>query len=142
MRPCVHHAHLVGHRERLLLIVRDKHRCRTAGLQNLTNLGAKPRAQVDIETRKRLIHQQQRRPRGQCTSECDALLLAAGEFVRIAAACAAKADQVDHAAHARRALGRPEMTQPECNVVFDSQMREQRVVLEYQADRRAFRSRQ
>ena len=65
--------------------------------------------------------------------ERDALLLAAGELVRVLVERAGEADERGELAHARVALGRV-AAQPEADVAGDVEVREQRVVLEHHAD--------
>jgi hypothetical protein len=63
-----------------------------------------------------------------------ALLLAAGEFVRISLGEVFHTEQRQRFAHARSALAACQHLQPEADVVGDGQMREQRVALEHVAD--------
>ena len=81
----MHDADTIGDREGLLLIVRHQNCRRATRLQDLPDFVAQALAQFDIKAGKRLVHQQQRRPRGKRPGKRDALLLAAGQFMREAA---------------------------------------------------------
>jgi len=89
----MHYADTVGDGEGFVLIVRDEERCGAGLLQDRAHLEGKPFAQLDVEIRKRLVEQQQMRARRQRAGERDALLLAAGKFVRIFVVQTRQADQ-------------------------------------------------
>jgi hypothetical protein len=74
-------------------------------LQDGAHLLAEPLAQVDVQAGEGLVQQQQPRPRRQRARQRDALLLPARELVRRAPRRVAQAHQVEHALHARAALG-------------------------------------
>ena len=85
MRAVAHDADLVGDRERVVLVVRDQDRGDVLLLEDLAHFQAQPLAQVDVEVGEGLVEQQQLRPRRERARERDALLLAAGKLVRVAA---------------------------------------------------------
>ena len=130
----MHHADAVGDREGLLLVMRHEDRGRAAGLQDLPHLGAKTRAELDVEARERFVHQQEGGARREGARERDALLLAAGQLMRIACALRVPVRRVEHLGDARAALGRAEMAQSEGDVVVHPQVREERVILKHQPD--------
>ena len=130
----VHDADAVGNRERFLLVVRDQHRGGAAGLEDAPHLGAEPLAHLYIEIRERLVHQQQPRGGRQRAGQRYALLLAAGKLMRIAGGVCRQADQIEHFSGALSARVGRGLAQPEGHVIDHAQMREQRIVLEYEAD--------
>ena len=79
----VHHADLVGHGEGLVLVVRHQHRGGAARLDDVAHLERQALAQVDVEVGERLVEQQQLGARRERARERHALLLAAGELVRV-----------------------------------------------------------
>ena len=80
----VHHNNAIGHFERFLLVVRDKH----AGDVNFIVQAAQPAAQfladLGIERTKWFIKQQHTRLHGERAGKRDALALAAGELRGVA----------------------------------------------------------
>ena len=79
-----HHGDAVAHRHRLDLVVRDVDRGDAeVGLQ-LRDLGARLDAQLRVEVRERLVHQERRRLAHDRAAHRDALALAAGERARLA----------------------------------------------------------
>ncbi|MNN75763.1 hypothetical protein D3C81_1920860 [compost metagenome] len=94
-------------------------------------------AQLHVEVGEWLVEQQQLRLRCQRTGQGDPLLLAAGQFMRVAPAQAAQFDQLEHLFDdlgLARVLG-----DAEGNVLCHGQVREQRVILEHHADAAFFR---
>ena len=80
----VHDDDAVGHRHRLLLVVRDVDHGEAEPLLQLADLLAHLAAQPGIEVAERLVEQQHRRLQHQGAGHRDALLLAAREFRRLA----------------------------------------------------------
>ena len=76
------HRHLVGHRQRLGLVVGDQHRGRAGGPQRVGDREAGLLAQGGVQGGERLVEQHQRGLGRQGAGERHALLLAAGELVR------------------------------------------------------------
>ena len=135
MRPCAHDADLVGDRERFVLVVRDEDRGRVLLLEDVAHFEAQALAQVDVEVGERLVEQQQLGPRRERARERDALLLAAGELVRIAVATLVAARRCRAALRrARHARAAASARRPKPTLSRDREMRKQRVVLEHHAD--------
>ena len=128
----VHHRDRVGHRHRLLLIVRDVDEREPEIVLDRLQLELHLLAQLQVECAERLVEQQHLRPVHERAGERDALLLAAGELARPAPAEAFEPDQpqhlVDPALHVR--LVDALAPQPEGDVVEDREVREERVALE------------
>jgi hypothetical protein len=74
-------------------------------LEDVAHLDGELLAQGHIEIGEGLVEQQQARLRRQGARQGDALLLAAGELVRVATRLAAQADQAQHVADALLARG-------------------------------------
>ena len=90
----------VGERQRLVLVVRDVDRGRAERVVDAADLGPHLEAQLGVEVRQRLVHQDERRLDDDGARDGDALLLAAGELARqLARSCPAAARG--------RALARP-----------------------------------
>ena len=97
----VHHGDPVGHRERLLLVVRDVDERRAElGLDPL-QLELHLLAQLDVERAQRLVEQERGRPVDQSARERHALLLASGE---LPGAPAVEALELDDSKHLLNAL--------------------------------------
>ena len=139
MRRVAHDADLVGDRERVVLVVRHQDRGHVLPLEDLAHFQAQALAQVDVEVGERLVEQQQLRPRRERARERDALLLAAGQLVRVAGGGAFHADDVEQLADAPRAPGGVQLPQAETDVLADGEVGKQRVVLEHHADTAALR---
>jgi hypothetical protein len=92
-------------------------------------------AQVLVEGAERLVEQQHLRVRGQAAGQRDALLLAAGELARLALRELAHVHEREHLGDARPdALARPpQRFEAVCDVLGHRHVREQRVILEYDA---------
>jgi hypothetical protein len=85
------------------------------GLEDLAHFQRQALAQVDVEVGEGFVEQDQLRTRRQGAGERDALLLATGEFVRIAVALATQADRGEQVTHpaaplAGRQAARPKPT--------------------------------
>ena len=99
-------------------------------------VGADLRAERLVEGGERLVEEYDGRPRRQGTGQRHPLLLAAGQLVRVAAGQVAQPDQLEHLgdpAAPRRGAG-ASRSSPKRDVAGRRQVREQRVVLEDQAD--------
>ena len=135
----VHDADFVGERERLVLVVGDQDRRRARVFQDRAHFDRKALAHVDVEIRERLVEQQQPGARRQRPCQRDALLLAAGELVRIDVGQVDQADQLEHRwPCATRAADAPDSGQAERDVAGDGEVREQCIVLEHHADAAQF----
>ncbi|MNC34859.1 hypothetical protein D3C75_833160 [compost metagenome] len=133
----VEHADLVADGEGFLLVVGDQDGAGAARFEYLADLLAEAAAQFDVEVGERLIEQQQARFGGQCAGQGDALLLAAGQLVRVALAQRPQLDQLEHLFGDALALGM--LADAEGDVLGHGQVRKQRVVLEHHADAAFFR---
>ena len=74
-------------------------------LEDVAHFEREPLAQVDVEVGERLVEQQQFGARRQRAGQRDALLLAAGEFVRILVALAGRPTVASNSADAQCGLG-------------------------------------
>ncbi len=137
LHPAVlHHHQAVGHRHRLVLVVRDHHRGQPARLLQQPDVAPHLAAQGGIQVGQRLVQQQQARVDRQRAGEGDALLLAAGKLPRQPVGQRLQPGQPQHLRHPgvqRRPLHAPHL-QPEGDVAGDAQVREQRVGLEHQPE--------
>src|SRR3954453_6510720 len=132
----VHHRDAVTHRHRLDLVVGDVDRGRADLLLQLLDLAARLHAQLGVEVRERLVHQEHLRVAHERAAERHPLLLAARELARLAVQQRLELDRRRRAAHPRvdlvlRRLAPPER---EREVVVDRHLRVQRVVLEDHRD--------
>jgi hypothetical protein len=103
---------------------------------NLLELDLHRRAQIPIERRERLIQQQYLGPDDKRAGERHALLLPAGQLARLAILQASKLDEGKRLAHPTRdlCLGDAAHFQPIADVRRHGHVREQRVILEHDAD--------
>jgi len=113
--------------------VGDQQRGDAQALEHRAQVVAQAPAQVGVEAGEGFVEQQQVGARCQRAGQRDALLLAAGEFVRIAIGQAVEADQRQRLKHARRARAAVQAVQAESDVVGDRKVGEQRQVLEHEA---------
>ena len=130
----VHHANHVTDRKGLQLVVRDKQRRRSGGLQDVAHLVRQALAQIDIEVGKRLVQQHELRARGQRPRQRHALLLPARELVRKPSTAAFQPHQLQGLGHARSLLGPGQLVDAESHVALHAQVRKQGVVLEHHAN--------
>ena len=108
--------------------MRDEHRRQAQGVEQLPKLRSHACPRVRVESRKRLVEQQQRRIPCQRPGECHALALSAGELPDASAG-----ERLDPEPLEQR-LGVRTIARPEADVPEDVEMREQRVLLEEVAD--------
>jgi hypothetical protein len=135
-RAVIHQTDAIGQRERFLLIVSHEND-RRAGLPvDPLDLDLHGLAELAVERRERFIHQDQRRLIDKASSQRDALLLAARQFVRKALAELFKPDHVERTGNLRcgHPVRLPAHLQRKCDVLLHRQMREERVVLKHDAD--------
>ena len=78
----IHQTDDIGDREGFMLVVGDQDGGGVGGLENFAQFQAQALAQFGVEVGKRLVEQHQLRSRRQRTRQGDALLLAAGKFMR------------------------------------------------------------
>ena len=131
------HANLVADGKGFFLVMGHQNGTGAAALENVANLMAQASAQLYVEVGKWLVEQQQLRLRCQCTGQGDPLLLAAGQFMRVAPAQTAQLDQLEHLFDDLGLAG--VLGDAEGNVLRHGQVREQRVILEHHADAAFFR---
>ena len=135
----VHEADFVGDGEGLVLVVGDHDRGRPLALEDFPDFDREPLAQADVEVGEGLVEQDQRRSRGQCAGQGDALLLAAGQLVRVLVAMPGQADGGEQLADAQVVVLGLAAVEAEADVLFDGEMGKQRIVLENHADPAFFR---
>ncbi len=101
----VHHADPVGHRHRLFLIVGDDDEGHAEAALQLHQFELGALAQLLVERRQRLVEQQHLRAPRQRARQRHALLLAAGELIRLALLEPLELDQRHHLGDAGVDLG-------------------------------------
>ncbi len=129
-----HDADLVGHGEGFMLIMGHQHGRDVLALEDLAHFQRQALAQIDVEIREGFVEQDQLRTRSQRARQCDTLLLAAREFMRIMVALSTQADGGQQFTHPDPALTAVKASQAESDVGRNRQVREQRVVLKNHAD--------
>jgi len=131
--PVAQQDHLVGHAHRLGLVVRHVHHRHPELLLQRADLAAHFVAQLRVEVRQRLVHQADRLLGDDRATECHALLLSAGELVRLALEQMAQSEQFGDALQSLllRRRGCLADLEPEQDVLGDRKMREQRIRLEH-----------
>ena len=136
--PGAHHADEVGHRKRLLLIVRDEDEGDAELALERQKLDLHGRPQLLVEGGKRLIEKQDGRPIDDGPCKRHALLLSARHFVNAAPLEAAQPHHIEGLVDAPgdllRRYPRPHLPETIGNVLLDVEMRKQRVVLEDHVD--------
>ena len=137
----VEHGDPVGHRERLVLVVRDVDHRHAEPAMQAPYLELHLLAQLLVERAERLVHQHELRLEHQRARHGDALLLAAGQLRGAASAETGELHHVERALDAPADLGGgdPPDRERKCDVLGDTHVREQRVVLEHHADRAPMR---
>ena len=80
----VHYAYPIGQRKGFLLIVGNQQGGDVFLAENVAQLAGQGTAQVQVQTGKGFIQQEQGGAGCQCPCQCDPLLLAAGQFMGIA----------------------------------------------------------
>ena len=106
-RAVLHHADPVGHRQRLLLVVRDEQRGDAESLLHRPDLLAQLQPDLRVERGQRLVEQQHLRLDRQRAGQRDALLLAAGELMRVAPGVLGEADHVEQLSRRAACARRP-----------------------------------
>src|SRR5918992_2888158 len=128
----VHDRHAVGHRERLLLVVRHVD-------EREPDLAVEPLeehlhllAQLQVERAERLVEEQDARSFGERPGERDPLLLTAGQLPRLARADLLEVDELEQlpGPSVAGALPDPGLLEPVRHVVEHAQVWEERVRLE------------
>ena len=131
-RPQIHDDDRVGGCHRLALIVRDIDRRVLVGVVQAPDLEAHLLAQIGVEIRERFVEQQRLRFDDERPRQRRALLLAAGQFMRIARREIAEPRHVEDRRDPALALGPVEAAQlePVGDILGDRHMRPQRITLE------------
>ncbi len=129
-----HDADLIRHGEGFMLVMGNQYRGDVLVLEDFTYFERQALAQVDVQIRERFVKQDQLWARSQCARQCDTLLLAAREFMRIMATLAIQADSGQQFGHPAPTLATIETGQAEADVGRNRQVREKRVVLKNHAD--------
>ena len=131
-----HDRDAAAHRHRLDLVVGDVDGRRLEALVEPGELGAGLDAQLGVEVRERLVHEEHGRLADDRPAERDALALAARQFLRLAVEVPADVEDVgrflDPSLDVR--LGHLAQLQPEGEVVADGHVRIERVALEDHRD--------
>ena len=135
----VHHRDPVGHDQRLLLVMGDEERGQAEPALQPPDLELQPLPQLAVERAEGLVEQQQPRAEDHGAGERHPLLLPARELPRQPPASGPSSTSASASATRRGdlRLRPPPHLQREGDVLRDRQMREQRVILEDHARRRA-----
>ena len=133
----VHDGDPVGHRKRLLLVVRDVDEGRSELRLDALQFELHLLAELDVERTERLVQEQRGRPIHERTCKRDALLLPAGELARVPALETFERYHSEHLVHALCMLAARHAfhLEPECDVVVDRHMRKKGVLLKDHVDR-------
>ncbi len=134
--PLAHDRDAVAHRERLDLVVRDVDRRHAEVVLQLGDLGARLDAQLRVEVRERLVHEEGLRVAHDRAAHGDALTLAAGERTRLAVEQRLEVEDARRVLDARVDLGLRHLldAQAEGDVLVDVEVRIERVALEHHGD--------
>jgi len=127
-------ADLVGYGERFGLVMGDQHRGGALLLQDVAYLLPEPLAHLHVQIRERFVQQQQLGARRQRPGQRDALLLTAGQLMRVALARGGQSDHLEQFADPIRTLRGRQCAQAEGDVAGDRKVGKQGVVLEHHAD--------
>jgi len=126
------HAHHIGHGEGLVLVVRHHHGGGLRGLEDIAHFASQPFAQRHVQVGEGLVEQQHLGLGRQGTSQGHALLLPAGELMRMAVGHVGQAHDVQHLVYS--ALRVSVTMQTEAYVARHREVGKQGVVLEHHAD--------
>ncbi len=134
--PAVHHRDRVGHRHRLLLVVRDVDERDPDLVLDPLQLHLHVLAQLEVERAERLVEEKHARVVHERSPEGDTLLLASRELLRLALRESGQSDELEHLgdASSQLILGDALALEPERDVVLDRHVREERVALEHRVD--------
>ena len=130
------HGDAVAHREGLGLVVRDVDRGDAEAALERRDLGAGLHAQLGVEVRQRLVHEEHLRLTHDRAAHGDALTLTTGERLRLAAEVGLEVEQLGGLEDALGALLLADAgdLEREAHVLGDGHVRVQRVVLEDHRD--------
>ena len=126
----------VAHRHRFDLVVGDVERRDTELLLELGDLGAHLPAELGVEVRQRLVHEERRRLAHDRSAHRHPLALAPGQHPRLAVEELGEPEDVGRVPDTRvdLLLVHLPQSQPEGDVLVDGQVRVQRVALEHHRD--------
>src|SRR5690606_14480495 len=130
----VQNAGIVGHGERIMMIVGRDQRGGAERFQQFTSLLPERLPQSGVQVGERLVHEQQVRLRRHGTGDRHPLLLSARQFVRKALREILKSYLLQELHRAGFAFGRGHSTQAELDVLQRRQVRQQGIVLEHHPD--------
>ena len=135
-RALRHHGNTITHRHRLDLVVRDVHRGDVEVVLDLGDLGTHLHAQLGVEVRQRLVHQERLRLAHDGPAHGDTLALAAGQLRRAAIEVVGELERARRVGDASFDLVLRHLLQlqREGDVVAHGQVRVQRVGLEDHRD--------
>ena len=134
--PPTQHGDPVAHRHRLDLVVGDVHRGDAEAPLELGDLGAGLHAELGVEVRQRLVHQEQLRLAHDRTTHRHALALAARQLAGLAVEHGGELEQFGHLGH----LGLDDVLvglaqlHRERDVLLDGHVRVERIALEHHRD--------
>src|SRR6266540_4996467 len=131
---CFEDHHMIAERERLETIVGHKYRRHSQLNEPMPKLPPQMLSGGSIERGKRLIEQEQARPADQRARKRNALLLPSGQLPRVAIFETRQPEQRGDLLDASPPLRRCDLAQPVADVLGDTQMREERVILKEVAD--------
>ena len=126
--PLADDAHPMGERGGVLEVVRDEHRRQAQRVEQLPQLRADASPRVRVESRERLVEQQDRRIPGEGTRQRDPLAFPARELADAGARELLDAEPLE------QRLRVCAVARPEADVAEDVEVREERVLLEEVAD--------
>ncbi|MNT13424.1 hypothetical protein D3C72_1483940 [compost metagenome] len=135
----VHQHHLVGHFQRLFLVMGDEHAGHVQFIVQAAQPAAQLLAHLGVERAEGFVEQQHLGLHRQRAGQRDALALAAGQLRRVAVGQPVELHQLQQRTHLvadlrfARALGARLDAQAEGHVLEHAHMLEQRVVLEHKA---------
>ena len=126
----------VGHRHRLLLVVRDVDEGDADLALDPLQLELHLLAELEVERPERFVEQEHARVIDECPGERDPLLLAARELCRLALLDLRETDELEHLADLPLQVVAADSLapQPEGDVLEDREVREERVGLEHRVD--------
>ena len=135
-RPRVHDRDAVAHRHRLHLVVRDVDRRHVEPPLELVDLRPHLHAQLGVEVRERLVHQERLRLSHECAAHRDALALPARESLRLALQVLLDLQGLRRVPDALLDLLLRHLVEPkaEGQIVLDRHVRVERVALEDHRD--------
>ena len=132
-----HHGDAVGQRHRLLLVVRDDNESNPKLVLNVHEFELRLLTQFLVQGRERLIQQQHLGSLDECTCQRNALLLSAGQLLRLACAEIAQLHEVEHLIDPGRnfVAGHVLLLQAVRDVLFDGHMRKDGIRLKHHVHR-------